>query len=584
MPGRSTLTSLVLWFVPPRLQIGDPDTLRRAKLCVVYNLTVPLWGPGFAWLLWHFDEPAIATIIGLGTVCSIVPLFVLRQTGSLPLVGNLMAGLAAILIVGCAWLEGGVGAPGILWCPLVPMLAILLAGRRSGMAWTAGMVAVLVAFYLLDLIGIRVQFHLDGPRLTLLHLALATSVVVVLAMIAAIFERLKVEAMRSLEAANAALAAARDEAEAATRAKSDFLASMSHEIRTPIHGIFGMTELALDTTVDEERREFIQRARACAESLLNVINDILDFSRIEADRVVLEQAAFDPRAVLDGVLDTLSAEVGGKGLELIGCVDDAVPATLIGDPGRLRQVLVNLAGNAVKFTEAGEVVIRLAPAASAGDGAVDGAFILRGVVRDTGIGIAREDQARIFEAFAQADSSTTRRYGGTGLGLAITQRLVGLMGGSVDLKSEPGTGSRFGFTVRLAPGSPPPRPAQLEPPGLRVGVVDRNAPSRRHLSHLLGSWGCLVAAGSDPAFLQPADLEIIVVNLTSVDDVPALRRRLGGRRIPIVALVASATGRAGVPPDELAAVVSKPVKGLTLRAALSAARGYGEPRARRAAN
>ena len=222
---------------------------------------------------------------------------------------------------------------------------------------------------------------------------------------------------------------------------------MSHEIRTPMNGIFGMTELALDTADDAERREFLTRARACAESLLTVLNDILDFSKIEAGKLGLEHVDFDARAVLASVLDTLAVAAARQHLELVGFVDDAVPARLRGDPGRFRQVLMNLGSNAIKFTPRGEVVIRV-------ERLPELDVALRCTVRDTGIGIPPDKIDAIFEAFTQADGSTTRCYGGTGLGLTISQRLVALMGGEIGAESEPGQGSTFGSRRRAPADSP----------------------------------------------------------------------------------------------------------------------------------
>jgi signal transduction histidine kinase len=572
VPGLASLDALVLWFLPPELQRAEADTLRRAKLCAVYNLTVPLWGPGFAVLLWALGQPIIGTIIGVGTICSVGPLFVLRRTGSLALTGNLMSALGALLIVSCAWLEGGLGSPGILWFPLVPILAVLIMGRGAGVVWTAVMVATLVGFYVLDRLGLRAQFVIGADALVVLHLALATSAVVVFMTMASFFESLKADALRSLETANRALAQARDQAETATRVKSDFLATMSHEIRTPLHGIFGMTELAIDATDDAERRDFIQRARGCAETLLTVINDILDFSRIEAEKLTLERREFDLRAVLDGMLDTLAAQAGQKGLELIGCLDEALPSRVLGDAGRLRQILV-------KFPERGEVVIHLGPAAE--DSTDPGTLVLCGTVRDTGIGIPRDRQAAIFEAFTQGDTSTTSRYGGTGLGLAITQRLVALMGGEVSLESALGQGSTFRFTARLGVAAPPPA-GESGLARLRVLVVDDHPATRHHLMHTLRAWGAAPTPAAGAAVpLGRTPFDVVLLDLTMPQaEWPEVMRRLRAQPAaalaPIVALVGG-SGAGRTRQLDFAAVVSKPVKSAALLAALRTAAARTQP-------
>ncbi len=480
---------------------------------------------------------------------------------------------------GVAFLKGGLDAVNVVAWPVLPLMAATLLGRRAAVVTGVGVCGLMLWFWYLPSTGWVPEGYGTEQKRTVTLFGVC-ALVVLTSGIAVVHELARKELSDKVDATLDELRGARDAAEAASRAKTEFLARMSHEIRTPIHGVLGMNELLIDSELDDDQRQSALAIRRSAQTLVAVVDDVLDFSRLEAGRTDLRTERFDPRVPLNeavGVVRPLAVE---RGLDLRATVEDDVPGSILGDPDRVRQVLINLVGNAVKYTEQGSVSITLR-----------GGQRLRFEVRDTGVGLTEEAASTVFEPFTQADSFITRPHGGAGLGLAICRELTALMGGSLGVESTAGEGSLFWFDVpaidpQEAPGRPLSSPGAAAVAGASLGgrilIVDDNEIGRQLAVRVVERLGCAVEVarnGREAVELARTggyDLILMDCQMPGMDGYEAASeiRRLepAGQRTPIVAVTAHALEferqrctDAGMddylakpfPPDGLVAVVDR---------------------------
>jgi signal transduction histidine kinase/DNA-binding response OmpR family regulator len=468
------------WFVPAELRDNARAELQAFR-AIVFGLAMVFWAPVFAPIYYLLGSIRASWMVALVAAAIFASMLSLRFTKSVWLTGHLIAGSVFAVLIGLATVTGGTGSPSLWWLPAVPIIGLILCGVRSGMAWAALSCLACVAFLVLDRWGVALPEDIGPDDLRVLNWAGMSGIILCAFSLTLAFKL-------GEDAARVNLENARLESEQANKAKSAFLANMSHEIRTPMNAVIGMTELVLGTDLSRQQREYLNVVRQSSESLLSLLNDILDFSKIEAGKLQLDCRAFDLHECLGDTMKALGVQAYRRGLELICDIRPEVPRAVVGDQGRLRQIVVNLVGNAIKFTEQGEVVLTIRCEAR-----TQQEVCLHFSVADTGIGIPPHKQQVVFGLFEQADASTTRRYGGTGLGLAICSRLVGMMQGRIGVESEEGRGSTFHFTAQFGVASESDLPRLTARPvtihDTRVLVVDDNATNRRLLDEILRSWG-----------------------------------------------------------------------------------------------
>jgi signal transduction histidine kinase/ActR/RegA family two-component response regulator len=553
------LRTIQNWLIPDALR-KDGEAFGRANRVIAFDLALCFFGPIFSTIFWVLGAPISSAIVDVAMAALMVNLVYLRSGGNLRVCGHVVTAVAWFTYTSLACFNGGHHSAPAMWYVTVPVFAIALCGTRAGVLWTLASIAAIVTFYAARENGFAFPDEATVSGKRFLEFSGLLGVLTCVYFLMSLFKWMEHNAQQAITAALA-------KAQAADRAKSEFLANMSHEIRTPMTAILGFADYLDDSTLDRTgSQDALQTIKRNGEHLLAIINDILDLSKIESGKLVIEQVRCSPRQIVADVIELLQVRIAAKGLAATTHFDPRVPQHVLTDPTRLRQIVLNLVSNAVKFTETGgvQVIVRWRDQNESRP-------LLQIDVVDTGIGMTPDQMSRLFQPFTQADSSTTRRFGGSGLGLAISHRLAEMLGGTITASSVCGAGSTFqlllptpalaadGSDDSLRSSDSALRRQQKEPnrqplTGRRLLLAEDAPDNQRLIMYVLRKAGADVTLAENGAVAcelslaaqhegKPFDVVLMDMQMPIVDGYQAVKQlRQAGYHEPIIALTAHSMG------------------------------------------